>query len=76
MFRRIHCFTVYECKVLEVLRLLDVLDVKVYTIKPLYTQQHFGKWYISVDVTYRVWNKIKKHICADPQFVGLCGDFD
>lgn len=74
MFKKLHCFHVYECRLVEVLKILDTLGVKVFTIKNLHPQYE-NRWYISVDVNNKTWNGIKKAIYADSQIGGMCSDF-
>lgn len=74
MFKKIHSFQVFEVRLVDVLKILDTLGVKVFTIKNL-DPQYKDQWYISVDVNKKTWELIKKAIYADSQIGGMCSDF-
>lgn len=75
MFKKIHSFMVYESRLVDVLKILDNLNVHIFTIKNA-DRDYKNQWYISVDVNKSTWNQIKNAIYADSQIGGLCSRFD
>lgn len=75
MFKKIHYFTVAESRLVRVLKILDTLGVKVNTVKDL-NPECKDRWYVSVYVNRKQWDKIKNAIYEDPQIGGACSDFN
>lgn len=75
MFKKIHYFTVFESRLVRVLKILDTLGVKVNTVKDL-SPECKDRWYVSVHVNRKQWDEIKNAIYANSQIGGACSDFN
>ena len=65
MFKKLHSLSVNEDKLVEVLKLMDLFDVKPKTVQRMTDKRN---WYVSMYITEKNWKKVTREISRNSKF--------
>ena len=65
MFKKLHSLAVNEDKLVDVLKLMDLFDVKPKTVRRMTDKRD---WYVSMYITEKNWKKVTREISRNSKF--------